>query len=127
MILYLSYGYEVSEDESKDPLVNIAEEAMQGFSRASEPGAYLVDTIPWLKYLPDRIPGVKWKKDLKDMRRSRQALYDVPFDYVKKDMVRRNYTRQMGSHCVSRLDAGWGHCTSIICLILFRRKRRGYR
>ena len=60
---------------------------MLGFSRASEPGAYFVDTIPWLKHIPDWIPGLRWKKELREMRKSREDLYDVPFGYVMEEMV----------------------------------------
>ncbi|EKM56447.1 uncharacterized protein PHACADRAFT_92801 [Phanerochaete carnosa HHB-10118-sp] len=87
-ILYLTYGYEVSDDVNEDPLVNIAEEAMQGFAHASDPGAYLVDTVPWLKYVPDWFPGATFKKDVKVMRRSRERLYDVPYDFVRRDMAK---------------------------------------
>ncbi len=53
MILRLSYGYSVDGHDIKDPLslVQIAEDAMRGFSRASEPGAYLVDNFPLCKSL----------------------------------------------------------------------------
>lgn len=40
----LAYGY--SAQSEGDPLVNIAEEAMRGFSKASEPGAFMVDRFP---------------------------------------------------------------------------------
>lgn len=43
-ILMLAYGY--SAQSEGDPLVNIAEEAMRGFSKASEPGAFMVDRFP---------------------------------------------------------------------------------
>lgn len=44
-ILKIAYGYNVTSDD--DPLVNIAEEAMQGFAKASEPGAFVVDRFPF--------------------------------------------------------------------------------
>ena len=44
MILKLAYGYTAKEEN--DPIVRIAEEAMDGFSKASEPGAFLVDRFP---------------------------------------------------------------------------------
>lgn len=87
LILYLTYGYEVSEDEKEDILVNIAEEAMQGFSRASEPGAYLVETLPWLKFVPDWCPGAGFKHDVRLMRQLRERLYDVPYAFVQNEMV----------------------------------------
>ena len=44
-ILMLAYGY--SAEIENDALVKIAEKAMLGFSKASEPGAYVVDRFPW--------------------------------------------------------------------------------
>ena len=41
----ISYGYKVTLED--DPLVRIAEEAMIGFAKASEPGAFLVDRFPF--------------------------------------------------------------------------------
>lgn len=45
----ISYGYFVQSDN--DPLVNIAEKAMQGFAKASEPGAFMVDRFPLCNFL----------------------------------------------------------------------------
>ena len=68
-------------------MVNIAERAMQGFARASEPGAFLVDTIPVLKYLPRWFPGARFQLEATSMRKDLEQLYDVPFDFVKSAMV----------------------------------------
>ena len=46
-ILRVAYGYTVKGDD--DPLVKIVEEAMIGFSKASEPGSFLVDRFPFCK------------------------------------------------------------------------------
>lgn len=48
LILRLAYGYSVVEND--DPLVKIAEDAMHGFARASEPGAFWVDNFPISMY-----------------------------------------------------------------------------
>lgn len=88
LILRLAYGYEVSEDQSEDPLVRIAEEAMQGFARASEPGAFLVDIFPILKYLPEWAPGAGFKAVARSMRADLERLYDVPFGFVQDQIVR---------------------------------------
>ncbi|EMD34724.1 hypothetical protein CERSUDRAFT_116918 [Gelatoporia subvermispora B] len=86
LILALAYGYTVSPDQDEDELVNIAERAMQGFARASEPGAFLVDNFPILKHLPDWVPGTPFKKEARRMYEDRKRLYDVPFDLVQKAM-----------------------------------------
>lgn len=47
-MLKMSHGYAVREpEEGEDPLVVLAEKAMDGFSKASAPGAFLVDFLPW--------------------------------------------------------------------------------
>ena len=44
IILMIAYGYSVKGQD--DPLVNVVEAAVHGFSECMEPGAYLVDMIP---------------------------------------------------------------------------------
>ena len=51
-MLLVTYGYEVPLDSHADPLVKIVERAMEGFSRASEPGAFWVDYLPLRSYAP---------------------------------------------------------------------------
>jgi len=43
----ISHGYPVKEHD--DPLLGVAEAALNGFSESTEPGAYLVDMIPLRK------------------------------------------------------------------------------
>ncbi|CAL1708515.1 unnamed protein product [Somion occarium] len=86
VILQLAYGYKVIKDQDEDPLVKIVEKAMQGFAKASEPGAFLVDYFPILKYIPDWTPGASFKRVAKLMRHDLKKLYDVPFDFVKRSM-----------------------------------------
>ena len=44
IILMITFAYQVQKDS--DPLVKIAEDAVDTFSRATLPGAFLVDTFP---------------------------------------------------------------------------------
>ena len=96
MILRLAYGYEVARDSTHpsahevDPLVRIVEVAMQGFARASEPGAFLVDNFPALRYVPEwilRLGGSNFKATARQMRKELDEMYDLPFAFVKKQMV----------------------------------------
>lgn len=43
----LAYGYQVTTDD--DPMVKVAEKAMEGFALASEPNAFIVDNFPVCK------------------------------------------------------------------------------
>ena len=83
----VTYGYDVPEAASKDAFISYANEAMEGFSQASEPGAFLVDTLPWLKYVPDWFPGAQFKRLAKEMSAARERLYQFPYFHVKNEMV----------------------------------------
>ena len=50
----ISHGYTVKEHD--DPIVDIAEAAMNQFSELVDPGAYLVDTVPLCKSPISRRP-----------------------------------------------------------------------
>ncbi|KAI5888586.1 cytochrome P450 [Schizophyllum commune H4-8] len=85
-ILLMSYGYSTASDDPLQ-LVKIAEDAMDGFSRASEPG-WLVDSVPILKYVPAWFPGASFQRAARAMRRELDRLYDVPLAFVKGEMAR---------------------------------------
>ncbi|KAG7446997.1 uncharacterized protein BT62DRAFT_96576 [Guyanagaster necrorhizus] len=84
-ILLLMYGY---PSRIGDPLhlVKIAEDAMLGFARASEPGRWWVDSFTMLKHVPPWFPGASFQRTAKSMRRDLDELYDVPFNFVKTEM-----------------------------------------
>ncbi|KAI0371374.1 cytochrome P450 [Pilatotrama ljubarskyi] len=87
LILRLAYGYEVVEDQGQDPLVQVVEVAMQGFAKASEPGAFLVDNFPVLRYVPEWLmPGGGFKAVSRRMRRELDEMYDLPFGFVKEQL-----------------------------------------
>ena len=68
---------------------------MHGFARASEPGACLVDTLPWLRHVPERLLRLRcfggregnFKAVARRMRRELDEMYDRPFAFVKAQMV----------------------------------------
>ena len=87
LLLRVAYGYDVGSHEKEDPLVKIAEVAQHGFNHASEPGAFLVDVLPWLRYIPAWLPGASFQKQARIWWEERERLYDVPFGFVKEEIV----------------------------------------
>jgi len=85
IILRVAYGYEVEEEN--DPFVNIANTAMSNFNTCTAPGAFLVNQMPFLLNVPDWFPGAGWKKLGKLWAKDYWAMVDVPFEYVKKQLV----------------------------------------
>ncbi|KAF7348556.1 Cytochrome P450 [Mycena venus] len=85
LILVLAYGYPSNLGDPLD-LVKIAEDAMEGFSVASEPGRWWVDSFPVLKHLPTWFPGASFQREAQRMRADLDRLFDVPYQYVKKEI-----------------------------------------
>ena len=100
IILLLAYGYQVTTDD--DPILELAEQAMKGFTLVSEPNAFMVDNFPfcdlvflcvtwkidrWLvRYVPEWFPGGGFKKIAKEMFDDREKLYEVPFNFAREQM-----------------------------------------
>ncbi|CUA71165.1 O-methylsterigmatocystin oxidoreductase [Rhizoctonia solani] len=84
MMLTSVYGYEVTSGE--DSLFRIVEEAVLGFSQALVVQNYLVNTFPWLEYIPEWFPGTKWKAKANEWRHQRDLMLGVPFEWTKNRM-----------------------------------------
>uniref|UniRef100_A0A0W0F178 Putative cytochrome P450 n=1 Tax=Moniliophthora roreri TaxID=221103 RepID=A0A0W0F178_MONRR len=65
--------------------VKIAEDAMLGFAQASGQGGWWVDSFPILKHIPAWFPGGYFKRIAAKMREDLDRLYDVPYDYAKRE------------------------------------------
>ncbi|KAI0029065.1 cytochrome P450 [Vararia minispora EC-137] len=76
ILLRLAYG--VSAREENDPYLLRARSVMKQFFKAIEPGAFLVDTIPWLRYIPWWMPGSGFLKTAAEWRENYYKLADEP-------------------------------------------------
>jgi len=85
IILMIAYGYSIKEYD--DPFVNLVEDSVKGFSESLEPGAYLVDVIPPLRYVPDWFPGSGWKARGRQFAKLLNEMADVPYKFVKEQMA----------------------------------------
>ncbi|RXW19280.1 hypothetical protein EST38_g6577 [Candolleomyces aberdarensis] len=104
-IMYLSYGFD--DVETNVSLIHNAKILMQAFSEAfSEaalPGRYLVNNLPFLKYVPAWFPGAGWKKKCRYIVSvNKRTLYDS-FESVKESL-RKGRRSAHPSMAVSLLD-----------------------
>ncbi|PPR01466.1 hypothetical protein CVT24_001870 [Panaeolus cyanescens] len=83
-ILKVAYGYTIQGHD--DPLVLNIEDAMDGIKQAGHPGAFLVDLIPAMKYIPEWFPGATFQKKAARWRQITQDMTNKPFEYVKEQM-----------------------------------------
>lgn len=82
--LSLGYGIEV---KPKDTTINIATEAVKGLAGAANFSAFLVNSIPALKYVPSWFPGAGWKKQAQIWRDWTLKMRDVPFEKSLQQLV----------------------------------------
>ena len=74
--------------EEHDELISIAEKGMDSFAEAE--GFFLVNAIPWLRYLPSWLPGMGFKKIASNGYKNSMSMYQEPYERTKKKLVRMN-------------------------------------
>ncbi|KAI0764617.1 O-methylsterigmatocystin oxidoreductase [Trametes elegans] len=81
-ILRLVYGLEVADHN--DRYIGIAERAADIYIKITVPGRYLVETLPFLRYVPSWFPGAGFKRKAAAWKQDVLALRNAPFDNVKQ-------------------------------------------
>jgi len=84
IVMSMAYGYTVVGDD--DPFIRLVGTVMDEFSIVATPGAFPVDTFPILRYIPEWLPGGRWKKLAKQWKTNLRALGDELLEYVKQQM-----------------------------------------
>ncbi|KAG1779292.1 cytochrome P450 [Suillus placidus] len=84
-ILRISYGYEVKEDN--DPILDIAERALDQLSRNSLTGEFMVDFLPSLAKVPEWFPGAGFKRLAREYRETVEEVAAVTYKFAKDQMA----------------------------------------
>ncbi|KAG8407885.1 hypothetical protein J3458_020195 [Metarhizium acridum] len=85
-VLRVTYGYTITKAE-KDPLIELIELSASQLGLALVPGAWAVDIVPALKYLPDWFPGAGFKQTAKEFSKVAQKMANVPYEFVLSQMA----------------------------------------
>ena len=80
-MLAMLYGYTPSP-HTPDPLVRLINKVMAEFSKAAVVGAWLVDLIPWLRHLPNWVPGTGFKRTARQWHGDFHEVMNVPINFV---------------------------------------------
>jgi hypothetical protein len=83
-LLRLVYGKAPSQAKI-DESVKLFEGFNLGLARAAMPGAYMVEMLPWLKYVPSMF--AKWKRDAENFFATYSALFNDLFEMTRKTIV----------------------------------------
>lgn len=77
----VAYG-KITPTSAKDEEVKYVRQRFVALAKAMRPGAYLVDSIPWLRYLP------WYGQDLKQEFKTINRFYTDQLNLVKQQIVR---------------------------------------
>ena len=83
----ISTTYSINVRPYNDPYINTIEEAMGVFAELLIPGAFLVDIIPILKYVPEWFPGAKFQSKAAVMRKYADMIRSTTFAATEELMV----------------------------------------
>ncbi|KAI0928027.1 hypothetical protein AcW2_004170 [Taiwanofungus camphoratus] len=81
--IVLSVTYGLSVDAADHEYIAHAEETMLMIGRATVPGAFLCDLLPFLKYLPSWVP---FHQEAKKGKHMIEQHVSKPYDHVKQEM-----------------------------------------
>ncbi|KAL8912991.1 MAG: hypothetical protein Q9171_002122 [Xanthocarpia ochracea] len=87
IILRITYGYAIAP-HTPDPLVALIERTMDVFGLASDLLAWPVNTFPFLKHLPEGLPGTSFKKTAREWSKLVHTMLDVPYAFVRQEMAK---------------------------------------
>ncbi|KGO66956.1 Cytochrome P450, E-class, group I [Penicillium expansum] len=85
IVLKIGYGYTI-EPHARDPLVDLADKAMEDFSYALLPATWAVEFIPIMRYLPTWFPGARFVKIAQNYNLRAKSFSDVPYAFTKQQI-----------------------------------------
>ncbi|KAG8212969.1 cytochrome P450 [Butyriboletus roseoflavus] len=102
-VMALAYGYETAARD--DPMVRTVMSLVNFLAKALSPerGAIL-SAFPFLEKLPGWFPGAGLWRDAIHGRKLAGQVLDVPFNWVKDQMMTENAPPSMVADCLSQLD-----------------------
>ncbi|KAL5375290.1 hypothetical protein DPSP01_011300 [Paraphaeosphaeria sporulosa] len=109
LILRVLYGYKIEQNEA-DPLIAMADVAMDQFSQATVPGRWLVDTIPMLAHVPEWLPGAGFKKTARLWRHNVLSCVNVPYNFARKRHSGGSASMSFVSRSMDEAEADNGGC-----------------
>ena len=79
--------YSINVRPYNDPHIKISEEAVAAIVELLIPGAFFVDILPILKYLPEWFPGAKFQSKAAVMRKHADIIRNKTFATTEELMV----------------------------------------
>ncbi|KJA29694.1 hypothetical protein HYPSUDRAFT_125785 [Hypholoma sublateritium FD-334 SS-4] len=85
-IMEITYG--INSPSASEKYIDAAEEALGEMLQAGVPGAYMVDSWPFLKFIPEWVPGAAFQRKARECRKLTKKVLEAPFAEVMKQMAK---------------------------------------
>ncbi|KAJ3561943.1 hypothetical protein NP233_g9884 [Leucocoprinus birnbaumii] len=100
----MAYGIQVKP--THDPYVGIAENTIDGLSKALLPGTFLAESFWWLRHIPEGIPGTGWKARVRTLQQEMYDFLDKPFEAALDAISKGTSTDSFVSRCQQDINEG---------------------
>ncbi|RDB17474.1 hypothetical protein Hypma_001603 [Hypsizygus marmoreus] len=101
-IVSIAYGIDVLPEN--DPYIMASEKGMQPVRAAGVPGAFLVDTFPLLKYVPEWMPFAGFKRKAKEWKEIAHQMVDLPFNAAMRNIENGGFTPSFVSRSLENMN-----------------------
>jgi hypothetical protein len=85
VILKIAYGWTVTDGD--DELVANMLENLKLTNEVMQPGRWLVDVLPWLRFVPAWMPGAGFQRKAAFLKERMSRLDLIPFNWTKEQIV----------------------------------------
>ncbi|KIJ51980.1 hypothetical protein M422DRAFT_243553 [Sphaerobolus stellatus SS14] len=103
IIIEIAYGIEVQAEN--DPYLTNAHKVLHAISEAGTPGNFLVDVLPWMKYIPAWVPGAEFQRKAAIWRQNVADMLELPFRETRRRMGEGNADQCFVSSHLSEIVA----------------------
>ncbi|EFI26618.1 cytochrome P450 [Coprinopsis cinerea okayama7 len=84
IIIRITYGYYIQSKD--DPILTTPLQAMHNFSIATTPGNFIVDFLPFLKHIPEWMPGSRFHRIAREWREVVRVATFTPYEWCKRNL-----------------------------------------
>ncbi|KAG5722656.1 O-methylsterigmatocystin oxidoreductase [Termitomyces sp. T112] len=99
VIMNVTYGIQIAP--KNDRYIEIAEKALAGMAEAANPGAFFVEFLPFLKHVPEWVPGASFQRKAREWKAAVYEMRDAPFETamcaIKKGTASPNFVSNVVS------------------------------
>ncbi|KAJ4469274.1 cytochrome P450 [Lentinula aciculospora] len=99
----MDIAYGMKAQEKDDPFITCSERAVAGVVRAFVPGAFLVDMIPLLRYVPEWVPGAGFQRLARQWKKETDDTFDLPWAAAKERIAMGSFTPSFTSFSLDQI------------------------